>query len=272
MWFLFDIGGTKMRFGVSTDRETLGRTEIFDTPPTFAEARDLFAKMFTNLTAGAKVKACAGGVPGRLNLAKSTLLNSIHLSDWVGKSLQTEFEQITACPVKLENDAALVGLGEVHYGAGRGKEIVVYLTISTGIGGVKIAHGRIDENVAGFEPGKQILDLEHNLSLEDYVSGRAVESRFKMAPKEITDPAVWNKLARFLAYGLHNIILEWSPELIILGGSMMKVPGIKVEDVLTHLRLLAKSSPQLPAIVKAELGDWGGLYGALAFLKQTNVF
>jgi glucokinase len=50
------------------------------------------------------------------------------------------------------------GLGEAVFGAGKGREIVVYMTISTGVGGARIVGGKIDASAMGFEPGHQIID------------------------------------------------------------------------------------------------------------------
>ncbi len=169
---------------------------------------------------------------------------------------------------------AMVGLGEANYGAGRGKDIVVYMTISTGVGGVRIVKGNVDESAMGFEPGHQIIDPDNTLcptcdgnDLEAYVSGTSIEKRFGKKPYEIQDDAVWDELAKFLAYGLHNTIMHWSPDIIVLGGSMMKEVGIPLPAVRTHLSGIMKIFPTLPQIEKAELADFGGLYGALYFAR-----
>ncbi len=276
MWILLDIGGTKTRLAVTHKGEVPeeGSIKIIDTPKLLADAGKVYGENIKVLTGDDKVRGVVVGIAGTLNAARTTLTASTHLPDWAGKDLHTFFKELTgAKKVLIENDAALVGLGEAYYGAGVGKRIMVYLTVSTGVGGVRITNGKIDESALGFEPGKQIIDIEHNLSLEDYVSGRAVEERFKQKPKEIFDSAIWHKVARFLAYGIHNVILEWSPDAVILGGSMMKSPGIKVDDVNSHLRSISGVVFQdLPPILLAKLGDFGGIYGGVALLKEKNVF
>jgi len=77
--------------------------------------------------------------------------------------------------VFIENDASIVGLGEAVSGAGMGEEIVVYITVSTGVGGTRIVSGEIDEHAYGFEPGHELINMQD--SLEDLVSGTAVEER-----------------------------------------------------------------------------------------------
>ena len=81
-------------------------------------------------------------------------------------------------------------------GAGKGEEIVAYIKVSTGIGGVRIVDGKIDRNILGFEPGYQIIDPTGTLCpicdsaghLKSHVSGAALEARFNKRAYKITDP------------------------------------------------------------------------------------
>ena len=174
--------------------------------------------------------------------------------------------QLFSCPALIENDSALCGLGEAVAGAGRGSDIVAYITVSTGVGGVRIVDGKVDRAHAGFEPGHQIV--ASGLTLERLVSGRAMSEKYGKHPREITDEVVWEELAGYLALGLHNTIVHWSPEVVVLGGSMMKVPGIALPAVQAYLAKTLKIFPVLPELRLAELGDFGGLHGALELLRQ----
>ena len=176
-------------------------------------------------------------------------------------------------PVFLENDAALTGLGEVWYGAAKGKKIAVFITVSTGVGGSRIVNGKIDANFFGFEPGHQILDIgacSGKICKDSYllnrISGSAIKKRFNKKPEEISSKKIKDDLSRWLAIGLNNAIVFWSPEIIVLGGSIMNI--IPLDKVRGHLRKILKIFPAPPPIKKAALGDLGGLYGALILLKQ----
>ncbi|MDO8603819.1 MAG: ROK family protein [bacterium] len=274
MFILFDIGGTKMRV-VSADRKKFLTTPVVvSTPKNFNEGIDTLKRIIENLSNGEPIDAIVGGIAGPLNEAKTGLLKSPNLGEWVGHDLKNSLVEAYKVPVELDNDAALVGLGEANFGAGRDKKIVVYMTISTGVGGARIVDGEIDRNAIGFEPGHQIIDPDNTLcptcegnDLEAYVSGTAIEKRFGMKPFEIHDEKVWDELAKFLAYGLNNTIVHWSPDIIVLGGSMMKEVGIPVEAVRKHLADILKIFPTAPQIEKAELDDFGGLYGALSVAR-----
>jgi len=279
MYILFDIGGTKMRFASSVDGESFGEPIIEKTPKDFDDGCDLIEKIVKDISGGKKIKAAAGGVAGLFNTERTELLESPNLTGWTGKPLLDVLKKRIGAPVYIENDTTIVGLGEAMHGAGKGTSIVVYMTVSTGVGGTRIVDGEVDEKALGFEPGRLVIDADNTLcpdcpgnTLESYVSGTAVEKRFGKKAYEIEDEKVWDELAKFLAYGLHNMIVHWSPDVVVLGGSMIVgEPAISIEKTKKYLSEIAVSYPTLPKIKKAELADVGGLYGAMVYLKKNVV-
>jgi len=246
MYILFDIGGSKMRVARTTvNGETFEGEQIIDTPGTDEE----IISRLKNVVA--EPEAIAGGLTRK------------RVS--VAEKIKSSFN----CPVYLENDTAIVGLGEAVSGAGRGSKILAYITVSTGVGGVRIVNGVIDHSINGFEPGHQIIDFrEPNKPFEDYISGTFVEKTTGKKPREITEMDFWSPLAKIMAVGLHNTIMHWSPDTVVLGGSMMKVPGIPIDEVRAELQKISHIFPTLPEVKLAALGDIGGLHGALALLRQ----
>ncbi len=269
---LFDIGGTRTRLAFSPDDDTLGAIESFDTAKEFGDQLKAMKSAALKL-AGGDVQGIFGGLPGVLNRDKTTLLTSPHLPQWVGVNIKESLRTLFGGDgeVRLENDAALAALGEAHRGAGKGYRIVAYIGVGTGIGGARIVGGKIDERFAGFEPGHQIIDVRGTLHpeagnktrFEELVSGSAFEKRFGKHPREVTDEAVWDETAKIFAVGLHNTIVHWSPEVVVLGGSMFKTPGISIERVRDTLKEYLAIYPELPELKHAELGDESALYGAL---------
>lgn len=265
MYLVFDIGGTNMRLAVSEDGQTLGETKTIPTNKNFNQAILDFKKTAEELSKGQQITKAAGGVRA-LDKTKTKLMNSPHFPLWVDEPLKQELEKALNTEVILENDAAIAGLGEALYGAGKGKSIVSYITISTGVGGVRIVDGRIDRNFQGFEIGNQIIDLEGK-TFEAYISGEALERKYQKKADEITDSAVWDEEARLLAIGLNNVTVFWSPEIIILGGSVTK--SIPLDKVKNYLKEVLTIFPQIPLIEKASLEDMAGLYGALTLLFKA---
>lgn len=278
MYVLFDIGGTKTRVAISADLQTLAAVLKYDTPSQFEEGVRQLALKAKILLEGKPITLAAGGIRGPLSKEHDRILTDTVLTDWVEKPLLKSLEQALGAPVVLENDAALAGLGEVHFGSGRGHDIVAYYTVSTGVGGARIVHGTIDAASAGFEPGKQVIDLDATKeggeadTLEEIISGEALEQRRGVKPYEIpqSDP-VWEELARSLAFGLKNTVAFWSPDAIVLGGSMIVGdPRILLEPVRLHLGGLLKGLMPCPPVFDAKFRDEGGLYGAMVLARQHN--
>jgi len=277
MHLLFDIGGTKMRLAISRDLESFEDPLILDTPDSYEEGIKLLIDSARKLSGGENIKSAAGGVAGPLNKEKTKLVGGPNLGDWVGKTIAQDISLGVGAPVYLNNDTALVGLGEAHAGAGGGFSVVAYITVSTGVGGVRVVDGVIDEASIGFEPGHQIIDADKTLcpecegnDLESLISGTAIEKRFGKKPYEIKDEKLWEEtLPEFLAYGLNNTVMHWSPDVIVLGGSMVVGdPAISVPATEKYLKDIVKIIPKIPEIKSAQLGDLGGLHGAVRYLKQ----
>lgn len=266
MYLLFDIGGTKIRLAVSADHQTLSEPIAISTPTDFDQAITQFQAAAVKLTKESQLEASAGGVRA-LDPTKTTLLKHPHLHLWEGQPLKERLQQVLNCPVFLENDAAMAALGEATQGVGQGKKIIAYLTIGTGVGGARIVDGRIDQASFGFEPGFQIIESHPVLTtLESLISGSGLEKRYGKKAEEIDDPRVWDGVAKNLAIGLNNLIVEWSPEIIILGGSVTnKIP---LDQVQAQLRQILKIFPDIPPVIKAQLGDQAGLVGALEYLRR----
>ncbi len=283
MYLVFDIGGTKMRLAISRDGENLTHPLIVDTPDSFEDGMNVFAKLYRSLVRNeTKIIRAAGGMAGVFSQKRNELLVAPHLPRWSGCPLKQRLEEIIGVELLLENDSSMVGLGEALVGAGRGYDIVAYITISTGVGGSRIVKGRIDDSTLNFEPGHQIIDADGSMMpeakasedgesvghWESMISGSALQSRYHKIPSEIHDAAFWERQSKLIAYGLNNSIVHWSPDVVVIGGGMMKSRGLSIESIKSHLSTIMNIYPVLPDIKKAELGDIGGLYGALNYIHQ----
>jgi len=268
-----------MRIAASENGTTFGEPTIVPTPKDFDMGMRTLTSHAQELAQGKTITAVGGGIAGTLSRDRSTFLNGPHLQGWNGKPIRKTLEDIFAAPAFVENDTAVIGLGEAVVGSGKGHAIVAYMTVSTGVGGARIVNQTIDVSAMGFEPGHQIIDAGGALhastvagagiDLEGYISGTAVGERYGKKPAEITDPAFWDEMARLLAYGLNNTIVHWSPDIVVIGGSMMNKVGIPIDRVRAHLGGILHIYPELPLIVHSALGDVGGLHGALHFVKQS---
>jgi len=276
MHLFIDIGGTNTRITTSERSDTFSKPIKVATPQNFDEAMSTFDQQIKELTNNQTIANAVVGIPGVFDQDKGQLSSSPNLLPWINKPIAKQLTTITKSPITFVNDSDLAGLGEAAYGAGQNYNIVAYLTISTGIGGARIVKQKIDEMTYGFEPGFHIVDAGGSLcpnchkpsSLEDLIGGGNTKKGFNCHPKDIKDPKVWNTYAQWLAYGLNNIVALWSPEVIILGGPMMR--DISIKQVIEYTHQLVTFTPQPPDIKPAALGDDRAFYGALALVNTDT--
>lgn len=272
-----DIGGTHMRVTATHSLDHIDEPLVIETPQSYIEGRDLLIKTIQEKLHGEHPKEIVIGLAGTFNRDHSELHDAPNIQDWEKKPLLYDLKKVFSCDIHLENDAALVGLGEAVFGAGRNHEIVAYITVSTGIGGSCIAHGRIMPNAMGHEPGRQILVINDELkTISDVASGAGLEKIYGKDAREIKDPEIWKKATEYLTYSLVNSILHWSPDVLVLGGGIIMHNAITIPQIQGIMKDLQSKNdimnvyPTLPLIMKAELDQSSGLYGGLAYIKNRH--
>ena len=129
MYLVADIGGTKTRIAKSIDLEKVEEPTVVNTPQNYAEGIALLIQLAKQIAGDEKIEAMALDITGIVDTQGKTPLTSPHLPDWKGKPLGQELEAALSTKVHLLNDTAQVGLGEAIYGAGKGANIVVYVTV-----------------------------------------------------------------------------------------------------------------------------------------------
>jgi predicted NBD/HSP70 family sugar kinase len=281
MYLLFDIGGTKTRLAISRDKETFISYEIFDTPANFDEGIGKIGEYLKKQEIG--IQGVVGGIAGVLDHTKTKLTYSPNLPEWIGKDLKLKLSEISGGEtVIIENDAALNGLGEAVFGAGKDYRIVAFITISTGVGGTRIVDKKIDAANLNYEPGHQLITVKNMLctddlncrcdeetaDLESFISGAALEKIYGQKVKDLQDEKIWDRIYHYLAIALTNVCVFWTPDIIILGGGVAGSDLFSIEKLETHFKKSLKVYPDAPVIKKGVLADHAGLYGALQILKQ----
>lgn len=269
MIIVADIGGTNVRIATSRDGETLLERVSFTTPLEAEAGLIKIAEVARGLAGESVFSGVVLGVAGIFSPDRKLLVASPHLPRWVGQCTTERAEKIFDAPVIFENDSALGALGEAVSGAGCEHEIVAYITVGTGVGGARVTHGVLDKTHFGFEIGHQLISMNGETNeLENFVSGSAFNARYGGNPREVHNPLVWEKLAQDLADGLYNTVLHWSPDVLVLGGSMMK--DIPVSTIKERMHARTRIFPSLPEICLGELGDECGLHGALVLWRQHS--
>ena len=255
-----DVGGTNRRVAISVVGGGLSSPIIIPTPQDPKKGIAKLIELARLLAIDATIESLAIGFPGLQN-EHGELYDTTNLPQCGGVKLAYELQSALQVPVRVENDALLAGLGEARAGAGRNHPVVGYITVSTGVGGGRIANGKIDPHpyIIGHQ---RIGDSE----LEDMISGTAVRKIFHCEPREL-QPDKRQMLADVLAAGLFYAYTHWRPDVFILGGAMMlgknQIPIDRVRK-----KFMEYVPRVTPSVQLAELGDMSGLHGARVLAQQ----
>ncbi len=309
-----DLGGTKVRAVLSD-----GSGNLLARAEKLTEAELGLEHVLSNIVATIKavmeladesnLVGLGIGAPGPLNPTTGVVYSPPNLPGWVDVPLRDILEQRTGLPVYLGNDANLAALGEYTFGAGRDYRYLVYLTISTGVGGGVIEDGRILNGAHGAagEIGHMSIDLNgprcncgnigcleiltsgpsiRRRAIEMLETGRAsrltelsngdlqnVTAEMVAQAAEEGDPAARELLYQtgvYLGVGVTNVLHLFNPEIVVIGGGVSQIG----EPIFGPLRHVVNERAMLAfrqdvPIVPTNLGGDIGLYGAVALVLQN---
>jgi fructokinase len=183
-------------------------------------------------------------------------------------------------PIALDTDVNAAALGEYRWGAGRGVEPFVYVTVGTGIGGGAIVNGRPLHGLGHPEMGHIALPRDptdgfagacpyHGACLEGLASGVALRSRWGVAPETLpAEHEAWRLQARYLALGIVAITAVLAPQKIVLGGGVMRARGL-LERVRTETDAALAGYVRTPELLTPGLGERAGVLGAVALAQRA---
>ncbi|HEX6291615.1 MAG TPA: ROK family protein [Herpetosiphonaceae bacterium] len=275
-----DIGGTKFSMAIFEDDRMIMR----DTQPTDREGgRDwMLAQIVRRARSWQQTIAlqrCGVGFGGPVHFDEQRIALSTHVGGWQDFRLSDYLAHELQLPTIMDNDANVGALGEGTYGAGVGYDPLLYLTLSTGIGGglligAQIYHGA--DSYAGeighltIRPDGPECLCGARGCLERMCCGLWLERDHGRPAKELLrDEAFVRRYVVDLALGLKAGIMLLNPGRIVLGGGISKAGDALFEPLRIELRRqITPWSGARIDVVPAELGDDSVLYGALA-LAQT---
>ncbi|MDQ6760393.1 MAG: ROK family protein [Acidobacteriota bacterium] len=265
-----EAGGTKFVCGVGTGPDDL-LSEQFPTegPASTMERVAAFFKKHP------RVAVVGVGSFGPLNLRTGWITTTPKLN-WRHFDLADTIRRVTGAAIVLDTDVNAAALAEHHWGAARGLDNFLYLTVGTGIGGGGMMNGRLMHGLLHPEFGHIRVPHDfsadpfpgncpsHNDCLEGLASGAAISARWG-APGTQLPPShpAWELEAHYLALGLVNWICTLSPERIIAGGGVMRQHCL-FPLIRTKVDALLNGYLEAPAIVPPDLGQRAGVLGAIA--------
>lgn len=273
MFLSVDIGGSFTRIALSKDGKKIEKKIKYQTPKKYDDGLDLLVEQIEELTYHHSPKAITVAAASPINYEKGILIRPPNLPNYKGHSLQKELELRLHTKVYLENDGILGALGESS--KRKKSKVLAYITISTGVGGGRIVEGKIDYHALPVEPGHQILDPDGRFwpgcgqkgCFESLCSGKAFEITYGVKPENCGDFRIWEEHAQNCAQGLINVIALWTPEVLVIGGSLVKA-GPKFTKPLIEFTKKGLKIYSPPKIEISKMGDDNVLLGGLIYLKQ----
>lgn len=293
-----DMGGTSIKFAV-----VQGATVVHKGDPLLTAA---FASPDEILQATARrigelrevfpdVKAVGMGLPGFVDHEAGRVDSLTNVPGWHDIFAVRILHELCGLPVSIDNDANCMAYAEWTYGAGRGMQNVVCLTLGTGVGSGIIVHGRMLRGHLGAagELGQMSIDYRGRIghygnrgAVEDYIGNReiAAEAQLAYAAAGISKPLekctplelewaakdgcpvalhMWDDIACKLACTLMNCHYVLNPEAFIIGGGVAKAGDLLFAPLRRYLKSqLYPSHFERLRILPAQFSNEAGLIGA----------
>ena len=268
----------EIRFPTTTPEETLPSVFTF-----FHQQEQIHGKI------SAIGVACFGPLDPIPDSTSYGFITSTPKQGWANFNFLGHLRQEFNLPFGFDTDVNGAVLGEWRWGAGRGLDSLVYLTIGTGIGGGAMSNGQIIHGLLHTEMGHMRLPHDqqidpftgicpyHGDCWEGLACGPAMEKRWGQRAETLpSNHPAWTLEANYIASALVNLILVMSPKRIILGGGVMSqvqlFPMVQAK-VLAFLNGHIKAPIILEHIseyiVPPVLGSRAGVLGAIALAEQA---
>jgi fructokinase len=289
-----EVGGTKILCLVGSDPDHIvAQTRIPTGEPaeTLAQVLAFFQR---EVSSGGPLAAIGIASFGPLELRRShPQYGFITLSPkpgWEYVDMVEPFQHALSVPVGFDTDVNAAALGEGCWGAARGLDTFVYLTVGTGIGAGAVVEGRIIHGLGHPEMGHLSVPRQpgdhfaghcpfHGTCWEGMASGAAIAARWGRPAEQLDGDklrAAVQLEAAYLAAGLRNIVYAIAPQRIMIGGSVAGLPGL-FPLVRANLREALAGYPDLGEhaagdfIIPPALGPLAGPAGALVLAHRAIV-
>jgi glucokinase len=292
-----DIGGTKIAVGMIDDSGAVrSRLEApTDAGRGYSSALNRITVMLREASriAGCRISGIGIGSTGPVYPLTGNIGTVNFFPNWAGENPVRDLGRRFQVQVAIENDADAAALGEAGWGAGRNKSRLIYVTVGTGIGGGVILDGRLYRGVDDSHPefGHHVIDPSGPSCMcgfrgcwESLAAGPAMVDWLKQAAPadyphlEAVNAKLICELARgrdllackaveresyYLGLGLANLVTLFTPDAIVLGGSVMKSADLFLGAIHKLIRESCKFVPaEKTELSLASLGDNANLIGA----------
>jgi len=300
-----DIGGTQLRAAAYKQNQIqpLAQKKVktkASEPDTFGRLVNLIEDVWPK---NEKVDAIGVSSPGPVDPHTGVIMFTPNIKEWRDFPITAKLMGHFGISAFLDNDANLAGLAEWKFGAGRGHHDVLYLTVSTGVGGGVIINDRLLQGHHGLaaELGHTTVQIDGPLCgcgqhghLESFSSGTGIErfvaEQLKAGRESVLHPNKKNSAhdiseaakqgdalsieayqiaGKYLGIGVANFLHVFDPSIVIFGGGVSQSGPLLFDSFEVSLKEHVIHPRYLDGLViaKAELKDDSGLLGARALAE-----
>ncbi len=310
-----DIGGTKIAGALVTHEREVLNLQLFPTPANqggqavMQQVEQILKDLIRMGNAlGEQYSPVAIGVgtagqvtPGTGEIAFATDA----LPGWIGMPIKVRLEQACGLPVAVDNDANVMALGEAAFGAGRGCQHMLGITVGTGVGGGIIIDGKIYHGTHGFAGGIGHIHINYRGErlcpcgrygcLEAYASTQGIVAEYLQARSSTSNPQpdftagnlgvkeiaalaqggdtlAWQAIlhgAEYLGVGIATLVNLFDPEMVVVGGGVANLGDPYFDRVRQKVGSLALPTLAKTLVVPAYLGEQANLVGAACLAWQS---
>lgn len=308
-----DIGGTNIKVALVSKN---GDITYSNTIPTRSEMgyeytinnikQAITTLMNETKTNKSNIEGIGFGFPGQVDYKTGIVKNLPNIPGWTEVPIAQIIEKEFGIPTKIDNDVRCAALGELNFGAGKGCENLICITVGTGIGSGIILNGKLvrgASNAAGeighiklFPQGDKLCGCGDYGCLEAYVSGPSIvematdylkggkSTKYReMAQGDITPyivaqaamqgdgvaKRIFTIMGEYLGTGLASVVNLLNPEKIIIGGGVAECGDLLLAPVKeTLLKRAMAISANAVEIVPAKLGNTAGVIGSSLLIES----
>lgn len=309
-----DVGGTNVKLALVNDN---GQIVYSNSVPTRAEMgyeftvnniKQAIYELLKETKLEAKdIQGIGFGFPGQVDYKAGIVRNAPNIPGWVEVPIAKLIEDEFHIPTRVDNDVRCAALGELNYGAGKGCENMVCITVGTGIGSGLIINGKLvrgASNAAGeighiklqmhegpicgcgdtgcfeaFASGPSIVAMAEeyikggkSTKFREMANGTAITPFIVCEAAKAGDPVaqrIFTIMGEYLGIGLASVVNLLNPEKIIIGGGVADAGEILMRPLVDTLRKRAmKIAGSAVEVVPAQLGNTAGVIGASLLIES----
>ena len=276
-----DIGGTKLIVASFTGAGSPLKREFAPTPAKLNEGLDLLDRMMTKVSEGKHISGIGAAAGGPLDY-RTGVISPLHQPEWRSVPLKKIMENKWGCPFNIDIDTNVAALAE--YDALEKKtRLLLYITLSTGMGGGLVLEGNIYRGLNGDHPeiGHQTVSYRSPRNkpvrcscgaegcLEELVSGNGIRRVYGKPPEQL-NAKEWSDVSWNLGQGLRNLAAIYLPDVIVFGGGISFGAGDKLfNPAIRIMRENLKIVPH-PRVKISALGAENVSRGGFLLARKGN--